>query len=98
MSACLTSTSSSLHQQCVLSSWCFQCELIERQDLTTSFQNTYTGTFGKSECANRQLGDIEKSDVVSHCTNNHADLVSFRSFHSANRNWWLVRLAHKQSF
>ena len=39
-------------------------------------------------------------DIISDCTNDNANLLSLRSFHSTNnsrqRDWWFVDLAHKQ--
>ena len=45
----------------LLTSRCFQCELIERQNFSTSLQHSDTSTLGESECTDGQLGDIEES-------------------------------------
>ena len=86
MSASLTCISSSLHQQRVLASWCFQRKLVERQDLAASLQHADTSALCESESTDGQLWYVEESDVVGDGTNNNANLLSLRSLHSTDNS------------
>merc|ERR1712212_766772 len=86
VTACFSCITATLHQQRVLTGWCLQCKLIEGQDLASCFENTNTGTLRESKGTDRQLGDVEQSDIISDGSHYDTDLITFRSFHSTSNS------------
>merc|ERR1719376_342693 len=76
MSACFSCCSTTLNQQCVLPCWCLQSQLVKCEDLPSCFEDTNSRTLSESESTDCQLGDIQESHIICHCSYHHTDLVS----------------------
>ena len=65
MSTSFSGITTTLDQQGVLASWCFQSQLVKREDLTSCFEDTNSGTLSESESTHCQLGDIQESEIIN---------------------------------
>jgi hypothetical protein len=69
-------------QEGVGASGCAEHELIQSEALASSLENPGPSSFGEPESGHLQLGHLQKSDVISHCANNHSDSVSAAVSHA----------------
>jgi hypothetical protein len=96
----LTAISWSTHEDSVGSSWCNQSKLIKGHDLSSSLEDSGTSSLGHTESANSELWHLSDTDIISHSSYEHSNLV-FLSGHELNQlgqgQWWVVDLGHKQT-
>lgn len=50
--------------------------MIEGEDLSTCFEDSGSSSFGELESGNCQLGNVKKSQIISHCAHNNSDSIS----------------------
>jgi len=79
-----------------------ESELIESDDLTTSGQDTGTGSLSDAEGADLELGDLQETNVIGDGTDDNSGLVgTCISLHLADqagqRHWWTVDARHKET-
>lgn len=101
--ACLTSITFALHQNCVLSSWWQEGQLIESEHFTASLDDSLACTLGDSQSTDANFWNIENSQVVCDSSDNDGNISLFclASLHQAQyalkRNNWLVDATHEET-
>jgi len=84
-----------------LTVWWDLCQLIERQNLTTVFNDSLSGGFSNSQGSNLQtLWSIQQTSIIGNCTNNNSDgflLFSNELAQSGKSDWSLILSCVQQS-
>lgn len=62
-----------------LTSGCLKDELVEGEDFATSFKDSGSCGLSDSQGSNGELGEVQKSDIVSHSSDNDNSSLSIIS-------------------
>jgi hypothetical protein len=75
-------------------------KLIKGDDLSASLDNTGLGGLGDTQASNRQLGDLEEADIISHGANDNSGLALLASQVASNTrdgHWGAVDARHEET-
>lgn len=60
----------------VLTSGSLEDKLVKGEDFASGLQDSGSSSLSHSEGSNGELGDIQKSNIISHSSNNHNSSLS----------------------